>query len=112
MICFQRTAFWSERSCSRVLYTALFIGVLLVFDGLLPILLAWQSERRRSIDAACACLGRSEEVLRLLRRRRLLGAWSESPDCGMRQALVIQSGISMEAGRLLAILLLGAADSS
>jgi tight adherence protein B len=94
-----------------VLYTALFIGVLLVFDGLLQFFSRGQSgeeavNRRLRMLASGAD---PEEVLRLLRRRRPLGAMERVAGLREWQALVIQSGISMEAGRLLAILLLGAA---
>jgi tight adherence protein B len=94
-----------------VLYTALFVGILLIFEGLLQLF----SRGRRSEEAVnrrlrmLASGADPEEVLRLLRRRRPPGSMERVPGLRQWQALVVQSGISTEPGRLLAMLLLGAA---
>lgn len=94
-----------------VLYTALFVGVLLAFDGLLQFFY-----RGRSAEAAVnrrlrllASGTDPEEVLRLLRRRRPPNGLERIPGLREWQTLVIQSGIALEAGRLLVMLLLAAA---
>jgi tight adherence protein B len=94
-----------------VLYTALFVGVLLAFDGLLQFFSRGQSgeeavNRRLRMLASGAD---PEEVLRLLRRRRAPGGMERIPGLRDWQALVIQSGIAIEPGRLLVVLLLGTA---
>jgi tight adherence protein B len=94
-----------------VLYTALFVGVLLAFDGLLQFFSRGQSgeeavnRRLRMLTSGAD----PEEVLRLLRRRRPPGGMEQIPGLREWQTLVIQSGITMEAGRLLVALLLGTA---
>ena len=94
-----------------VLYTALFVGILLVFDGLLQFFSRAQKgeeavNRRLRMLASGAD---PEEVLRLLRRRRPPNGMERIPGLREWQALVIQSGVTVEAGRLLVVLLLGAA---
>ena len=94
-----------------VLYTALFVGVLLAFDGLLQFFSRGRSgeeaiNRRLRMLASGAD---PEEVLRLLRRRRAPDGMERFPGLREWQALVIQSGITMEAGRLLVVLLMGSA---
>jgi tight adherence protein B len=92
-----------------VLYTALFVGVLLVFDGLLEFFSRGRSgeeavnRRLRMLSSGAD----PEEVLRLLRRRRPPDGMQRIAGLREWQTLVIQSGISMEAGRLLVVLLLG-----
>jgi tight adherence protein B len=94
-----------------VLYTALFVGVLLAFDGLLQFFSRGRSgeeaiNRRLRMLASGAD---PEEVLRLLRRRRAPDGMERFLGLREWQTLVIQSGISMEAGRLLVILLMSTA---
>ncbi|MGH6885052.1 MAG: type II secretion system F family protein, partial [Geminicoccales bacterium] len=94
-----------------VLYTALFVGVLLAFDGLLQFFSRGPSgeeaiNRRLRMLASGAD---PEEVLRLLRRRRPPSGMERVPGLREWQALVIQSGITIEAGRLLVILLVSTA---
>ena len=94
-----------------VLYTALFIGVLLAFDGLLQFFSRGRSgeeaiNRRLRMLASGAD---PEEVLRLLRRRRAPDGMERFPGLREWQALVLQSGITMEAGRLLVVLLMSTA---
>ncbi|MGH6904316.1 MAG: hypothetical protein ACREIR_16410, partial [Geminicoccaceae bacterium] len=94
-----------------VLYTALFVGVLLAFDGLLQFFSRGPSgeeaiNRRLRMLASGAD---PEEVLRLLRRRRPPSGMEGIPGLREWQALVIQSGITIEAGRLLVILLVSTA---
>jgi len=94
-----------------VLYTALFVGVLLAFDGLLQFLFRGRSAEE-AINRRLRMLASGadpEEVLRLLRRRRPASGMEGIPGLREWQALVIHSGITMEAGRLLSILLLGTA---
>jgi tight adherence protein B len=94
-----------------VLYTALFIGVLLAFDGLLQFFSRGRSgeeaiNRRLRMLASGAD---PEEVLRLLRRRRAPDGMERFPGLREWQALVVQSGIATEAGRLLMVLLMSTA---
>ncbi|MGH6921076.1 MAG: type II secretion system F family protein [Geminicoccaceae bacterium] len=94
-----------------VLYTALFVGVLLVFDGLLQFFSRGQGgeeaiNRRLRLLASGAD---PEEVLRLLRRRRPPSGMERVPGLREWQTLVIQSGITMEARRLLVVLLVSTA---
>ncbi|HSA81557.1 MAG TPA: type II secretion system F family protein [Geminicoccaceae bacterium] len=94
-----------------VLYTALFVGVLLAFDGLLQLFSRARSgeeaiNRRLRMLASGAD---PEEVLRLLRRRRAPDGMERFPGLREWQALVTQSGIATEAGRLLVVLLMSTA---
>jgi tight adherence protein B len=92
-----------------VLYTALFIGVLLVFDGLSQFFSRGKSGEE-TINRRLRMLASGtdpEEVLRLLRRRRPPEGMERIPGLREWQTIVIQSGITMEAGRLLAVLLVG-----
>jgi tight adherence protein B len=94
-----------------VLYTALFVGVLLAFDGLLQFFSRGQSGEE-AINRRLRMLASGtdpEEVLRLLRRRRPPDGIERIPGLREWQELVIQSGITMEAGRLLVALILGTA---
>jgi tight adherence protein B len=94
-----------------VLYTALFVGVLLAFDGLLQFFSRGQGGEE-AINRRLRMLASGtdpEEVLRLLRRRRPPDGMERIPGLRGWQTLVIQSGITMEAGRLLVALLLGTA---
>jgi tight adherence protein B len=79
-----------------VLYAALFIGEEAI-------------NRRLRMLASGAD---PEEVLNLLRRRRPADGLERIPGLREWQTLVIQSGIAMEAGRLLTLLLLGTAGLS
>ena len=97
-----------------VLYAALFIGVLLAFDGVLQFFSRGKGgeeaiNRRLRMLASGAD---PEEVLNLLRRRRRADGLERIPGLREWQTLVIQSGIAMEAGRLLTLLLLGTAGLS
>jgi tight adherence protein B len=94
-----------------VLYTALFVGVLLAFDGLLQVLFRGKSAEE-AINRRLRMLASGadpQEVLRLLRRRRPPSGMDNIPGLREWRTLVLHSGIPMEAGRLLGILLLGAA---
>jgi len=94
-----------------VLYTALFVGVLLSFDGILQFFSRGQSGEE-AINRRLRMLASGtdpHEVLRLLRRRRPPSGMERIPGLREWQTLVIQSGITMEAGRLLVVLSLGTA---
>lgn len=93
-----------------VVYIALFVGVLLVLDGLTQLLL----KSRNGEDAVNRRLRMlasgtdPEEVLRLLRRRRQSGGLDRIPGLAAWQSLVIQSGVSVKPDQLLACLGLAA----
>ena len=94
-----------------VLYAALFIGVLLAFDGLLEFF-SRGNGGEEAINRRLRMLASGadpEEVLNLLRRRRPAEGLEHIPGLREWQTLVIQSGITMQAGRLLTFLLGGAA---
>jgi tight adherence protein B len=94
-----------------VLYTALFVGVLLVFDGLLQFF-SRGADGEEAINRRLRMLASGadpEEVLRLLRRRRAPDGMDRIPGLREWHTLVIQSGVSTEAGRLLLTILLGTA---
>jgi tight adherence protein B len=97
-----------------VLYAALFIGVLLAFDGVLQFF-SRGNGGEEAINRRLRMLASGadpEEVLILLRRRRPADGLERIPGLREWQTLVIQSGIAMEAGRLLTLLLLGTAGLS
>jgi tight adherence protein B len=97
-----------------VLYAALFIGVLLAFDGILQFF-SRGNGGEEAINRRLRMLASGadpEEVLNLLRRRRRADGMERIPGLREWQTLVIQSGIAMEAGRLLTLLLLGTAGLS
>jgi tight adherence protein B len=97
-----------------VLYAALFIGVLLAFDGVLQFFSRGNGSEE-AINRRLRMLASGadpEEVLNLLRRRRPADGLERIPGLREWQTLVIQSGIAMEAGRLLTLLLLGTAGLS
>ena len=97
-----------------VLYAALFIGVLLAFDGVLQFF-SRGNGGEEAINRRLRMLASGadpEEVLNLLRRRRRADGLERIPGLREWQTLVIQSGIAMEAGRLLTLLLLGTAGLS
>ena len=97
-----------------VLYAALFIGVLLAFDGVLQFF-SRGTGGEEAINRRLRMLASGadpEEVLNLLRRRRRADGLERIPGLREWQTLVIQSGIAMEAGRLLTLLLLGTAGLS
>jgi tight adherence protein B len=93
-----------------ILYLALFIGVLLIFDGILQFVSRGKSEdtvnRRLRMLASGAD---PEEVLRLLRRRREPDGLERIPLLRGWQSLVMQSGLSIAPSRLLIIILSSAA---
>jgi tight adherence protein B len=94
-----------------VLYAALFIGVLLAFDGILEFF-SRGNGGEEAINRRLRMLASGadpEEVLNLLRRRRPADGLERVPGLREWQTLVIQSGIATAPGRLLALLLLGAA---
>jgi tight adherence protein B len=97
-----------------VLYAALFIGVLLAFDGVLEFF-SRGNGGEEAINRRLRMLASGadpEEVLNLLRRRRPAEGLERIPGLREWQTLVIQSGIAMEPGRLLMLLLLGTAGLS
>jgi tight adherence protein B len=92
-----------------VLYAALFIGVLLAFDGILQFV-SRGNGGEEAINRRLRMLASGadpEEVLSLLRRRRPADGLERIPGLREWQTLVIQSGITTGAGRLLTLLLLG-----
>jgi tight adherence protein B len=94
-----------------VLYAALFIGVLLAFDGILQFF-SRGNGGEEAINRRLRMLASGadpEEVLNLLRRRRPADGLERVTGLREWQMLVIQSGVTMEAGRLLTLLLLGTA---
>jgi tight adherence protein B len=97
-----------------VLYAALFIGVLLAFDGILEFF-SRGNGGEEAINRRLRMLASGadpEEVLNLLRRRRPADGLERIPGLREWQTLVIQSGIATEPGRLLTLLLLGTAALS
>lgn len=97
-----------------VLYAALFIGVLLAFDGILQFF-SRGNRGEEAINRRLRMLASGadpEEVLNLLRRRRAADGMERIPALREWQTLVIQSGIAMEADRLLTLLLVGTAGLS
>ena len=94
-----------------VLYTALFVGVLLAFDGILQFLHRGRNGEE-AVNRRLRMLASGtdpEEVLRLLRRRRPPDGLERVPGLREWQTLVIQSGVATEPARLLAMLLAAAA---
>jgi tight adherence protein B len=87
-----------------ILYLALFIGVLLIFDGIMQVASRGKGEdtvnRRLRMLASGAD---PEEVLRLLRRRRQVNGLERFPVLREWQPLVIQSGLAIDPNRLLMI---------
>lgn len=91
-----------------LLYAALFIGVLLAFDGLLQFLARGHGEEAINRRLRMLASGVDpEEVLSTLRRRRPADGMERIPLMREWQTLVIQSGITIEAGRLATFLLMG-----
>lgn len=91
-----------------LVYLALFVGILLVFDGLVQVFLKGRDEqaavnRRLRLLASGAD---PDEVLKLLRRRRQPSALDRIPLLGRWQSLVIQSGINVKPDRLFGYLLM------
>lgn len=91
-----------------IVYLALFIGVLLMFDGVVQLFV----RRRGGEDAInrrlrmLASGADPEEVLKLLRRRRQPSALERVPVLGGWPSLVIQSGIQAKPDALFGYLLL------
>jgi tight adherence protein B len=97
-----------------VLYAALFIGVLLAFDGILQFF-SRGNGGEEAINRRLRMLASGadpEEVLNLLRRRRPADGLERIPGLREWQTLVIQSGIATAPGRLLTLLFLGTAGLS
>ena len=94
-----------------LLYLALFVGVLLSFEGIMQLVL----RRREGEDAVnrrlrmLASGADPEEVLKLLRRHRQPTGLERLPGVQAWQALVIQSGMSIKPDHLLSLLMLSAA---
>jgi tight adherence protein B len=95
-----------------ILYLVLFIGVLLIFDGILQFVSRGTGEETVNRRLRMLASGADpEEVLRLLRRRRQPDGLERIPGLRQWQALVIQSGIAIDPSRLLSIVAAGAAGS-
>ena len=93
-----------------ILYLALFIGILLIFDGILQFFSRGKGEETVNRRLRMLASGADpEEVLRLLRRRRQPDGLERIPGLREWQVLVIQSGLAIEPSRLLTILLASAA---
>ena len=96
-----------------ILYLALFIGMLLIFDGVLQVVSRGKGEETVNRRLRMLASGADpEEVLRLLRRRRQTDGLDRIPVLREWQALVIQSGLTIDPGRLLVIILASAAGFS
>ena len=93
-----------------IVYLALFIGVLLIFDGILQVVSRGKGEETVNRRLRMLASGADpQEVLRLLRRRRQADGLERIPVLREWQSLVIQSGISMDPSRLLIVILASAA---
>lgn len=94
-----------------VVYLALFIGVLLVFDGVVQLFLKGR-EGEDAVNRRLRMLASGadpEDVLKLLRRHRQPSALARIPLLGGWPSLVIQAGVQVKPDRLLVYLLLAAA---
>lgn len=92
-----------------IVYVALFVGVLLVFDGLVELLFR-SRDRENTVNRRLRLLASGadpEEVLKLLRRRRQPTGLERFPVLSAWQSLVIQSGLTITPDRLLFRLLFG-----
>ncbi|MCC2663484.1 MAG: hypothetical protein K0S35_1406 [Geminicoccaceae bacterium] len=87
-----------------ILYLALFIGVLLIFDGIMQVAARGKGEETVNRRLRMLASGADpEEVLRLLRRRRQVNGLERFPVLREWQPLVIQSGLAIDPNRLLMI---------
>ncbi|MGH6885998.1 MAG: type II secretion system F family protein [Geminicoccales bacterium] len=92
-----------------ILYLALFMGVLLIFDGIMQFLSRGDGEETVNRRLRMLASGADpEEVLRLLRRRQADGL-ARIPVLREWHSLVIQSGITTDPSRLLLVVLAAAA---
>lgn len=90
-----------------VVYIALFVGVLLVFDGLAQLVLNRNGEDAVNRRLRMLASGTDpEEVLKLLRRRRQRSGLEQVPGIAAWQSLVIQSGVTVKPDRLMGYLVL------
>lgn len=92
-----------------VVYVALFVGVLLMFDGLVELVFRGR-DRENAVNRRLRMLASGadpEEVLKLLRRRRQPTGLERFPVLSAWQSLVIQSGLTITPDRLLFRLLFG-----
>jgi tight adherence protein B len=93
-----------------ILYMALFIGVLLIFDGIMQIAARGKGEETVNRRLRMLASGADpEQVLRLLRRRRQVNGLERIPVLREWQPLVIQSGLSIDPNRLLMLVVAGTA---
>ena len=89
-----------------ILYLALFIGILLIFDGMLQFVSRGKSEQTVNRRLRMLASGADpEEVLRLLRRRRQPDGLERIPGLREWHALVVQSGLTIDPSRLLLIMI-------
>jgi tight adherence protein B len=92
-----------------ILYLALFMGVLLIFDGITQFLSRGDGEETINRRLRMLASGADpEEVLRLLRRRRQADGLARIPALREWHSLVVQSGVTTDPNRLL-IMVLGSA---
>jgi tight adherence protein B len=92
-----------------IVYLALFIGVLLIFDGIVQFLSRGDGEETINRRLRMLASGADpEEVLRLLRRRRQAEGLARIPVLREWHSLVVQSGVTTDPNRLL-LMVLGAA---
>ena len=93
-----------------ILYLALFIGVLLVFDGIVQFVSRGDGEETVNRRLRMLASGADpEEVLRLLRRRRQADGLARIPVLREWHSLVVQSGVTTDPNRLLIIVVAAAA---
>jgi tight adherence protein B len=92
-----------------ILYLALFIGVLLIFDGIVQFVARGKGEETVNRRLRMLASGADpEEVLRLLRRRRQAKGLERIPGLREWYTLVVHSGLGIDPGRLLAIMVASA----
>jgi tight adherence protein B len=92
-----------------ILYLALFIGILLIFDGILQFFSRGKGEETVNRRLRMLASGADpEEVLRLLRRRRQPDGLERIPGLREWQVLVIQSGLAIDPSRLLLVIVASA----
>jgi len=93
-----------------ILYLALFMGVLLIFDGIMQFLSRADGEEAINRRLRMLASGADpEEVLRLLRRRRQADGLARIPVLREWHSLVVQSGVTTDPNRLLIIVVAAAA---
>jgi tight adherence protein B len=92
-----------------ILYLALFIGVLLIFDGILQFVSRGKGEETVNRRLRMLASGADpEEVLRLLRRRRQPEGLERIPILREWHGLVVHSGLAIDPSRLLSIMVASA----